>query len=415
MEQRMPVQLKRQGTLSDLRSLEQLPRTFDERVRKARQEYKLLGAPAKWLLRVVVIETIILIAFSIAVTIMFRYASVSAGVVHDDFFMKELAYSLVAIVNVLFFLYFAFDGVLYENKFEMAAFGLTSILLTTRVVFFYATEKGDLHHLEHSVWYTPILALALAVMCATLLLQFVIAVLFLLTWRAFGWKMWKQVQSADKLLLSAFSNYQTFMSILKIDFQFAVSLLVLGGFFLFEGTANTSYALYLDIVVVVLSGIWAVCGWQIMRREFRFAVIPFIGWFIVEPSYIVYKIATFYPHTALIDPPRYANCDYIPCATFTVYGVSAILIRVVLFIMSVRCVRNFDMGLKRVFGTASTEELVRTATVTNPSLPLVAHTSSAMMQHSLSQRLLPDPMDSSAQIPTELDIPVGSPPVYVPV
>ena len=133
--------------------------TFIEDVRQNRDRWFLALTRVQWksltnfckgLLIVCIIQTIILIGFSIASMVMF-----SARLSDQNDIYKEIAYGLLVIVSSIFFIYFAFDAVrsffrhesrvlmppdqvMNENKFEMVAFAAVSILLTVIAYMFYA-------------------------------------------------------------------------------------------------------------------------------------------------------------------------------------------------------------------------------------------------------------------------------------
>lgn len=59
-----------------------------------------------------------------------------------------------------------------------------------------------------------------------------------------------------------FRDYQIFLSVLKVDLQFGVSLILMSGFFLLP---TESYQLWINITVIFLSFAWAAWGWQAVR------------------------------------------------------------------------------------------------------------------------------------------------------
>jgi hypothetical protein len=117
-----------------------------------------------------------------------------------------------------------------------------------------------------------------------------------------------------------------FLSLMKVDLQFGVSLVMLSGFFLF--TVSSSVALWLNVVVIVLSFAWAILGWQMVIRELRWGMVLVFLFAVAEPAYIIYKIIAFYA-PMLFPASERTNCTYSPCILFTVSGASRVL-RVVL-------------------------------------------------------------------------------------
>eukprot|EP00698_Gefionella_okellyi_P002996 TRINITY_DN12823_c0_g1_i1.p1 TRINITY_DN12823_c0_g1~~TRINITY_DN12823_c0_g1_i1.p1 ORF type:complete len:382 (+),score=54.63 TRINITY_DN12823_c0_g1_i1:67-1212(+) len=343
------MQLKTSGSETSLRSEPPAPQTCGERLHRFALEWKLLSSWSRHLARVVLVEGIGLILFELVVIALLRYANLYDSNVQLAQFTQELAYGLVVIVNSIFFVYFAFDAIFNENRFELSAFALTSLVLCGRLVWFFVSERG--------LWLQNTLQrivewMALACMVVVIIMQLLIIWFSVQAWRAFGWKMWKEIRNADKSLLYAFGNYQAYLSALKIDLQFGCSLLILAAFFLYD--PSTSYALYVVIAVIVLSFVWAFYGRYCIRREWRLGMIPFLLFCLAEPTYIIYKIVQLYgtPNTP---SDIYEDCTYVPCLAFAVYGSAAIIIRLLLFFFAIRCWRRFDRGLKRVFGTEAAD------------------------------------------------------------
>lgn len=291
----------------------------------------------------VLCEGIFVIVYEIASMTLLYYAHMAHSDSQSDVtyytFEVELAFALVVILNSIFFIYFAFDAVLNENRFEMTAFGITSLVLTARIIWFFISERWLWTSSAPGRVVEWLALVALIVIC---LAQVVLFILFVQAWKNFGWKLWKEVRNADKKLLYAFGNYQAFMSALKIDLQFGCSLLILAAFFLYD--ASHSYALYVIIAGTVLSFAWAALGWFVIRREKRLGCIPFMLFFVIEPTYIIYKIINLYK------PQEVDPCSSIPCSVLVVYGAGALVVRLLLLFFTIRSIRRFGRGLKRVFG-----------------------------------------------------------------
>ena len=86
-----------------------------------------------------------------------------------------------------------------ENRFEMLAFALVSLLLTSRVVFMFASAKSNLALYPNSVQ-QGIFGLCLAIMILMCIFQVILGILWLQTWRGFGWKLYRTV-GANKTLV----------------------------------------------------------------------------------------------------------------------------------------------------------------------------------------------------------------------
>jgi len=111
-----------------------------------------------------------------------------------------------------------------------------------------------------------------------------------------------------------FRLYQVFLTLLKIDIQFAISLLLMSGFFLITPLYPPSF---LGIVLMVLTVVRAVCGWYGITHEHRGLVAFFLVLMPLEPAYIIYEIVT------LLDPAVHSlyDCSYVPCKLYSATGV----------------------------------------------------------------------------------------------
>lgn len=121
-----------------------------------------------------------------------------------------------------------------------------------------------------------------------------------------------------------------------------VSLVMLSGFFLFSATQ--SVALWLNVAVIIVSFFWAALGWQMVIREMRIGMIFVFAFSIVEPVYIVYKIVSFYGPVSLRPDD---GCTYTPCIMFTLFGIAAIILRGLVVVFAIKCMMNFDRGMKK--------------------------------------------------------------------
>eukprot|EP00698_Gefionella_okellyi_P014879 TRINITY_DN4146_c0_g2_i1.p1 TRINITY_DN4146_c0_g2~~TRINITY_DN4146_c0_g2_i1.p1 ORF type:complete len:378 (+),score=70.49 TRINITY_DN4146_c0_g2_i1:69-1202(+) len=325
-------------------------------------EWQVLTPWGKRMLYIAIVQTLLLILYSIAVMVLNKYIDGE----DSRLFNKDIAYGVLLIVSSLFFVYFAFDGVINENKFEMSAFALVSVLLTIRVIFMYTTAKTTYNTIisnssstAEMMQLAPVsLYLTIAIMIVICVFQVLLGLLFVKAWRGFGWKLYRTV-GANKSLKSYFQDYQVFLSLLKIDMQFGVSLVLLGGFFLFDATS--SVALWINVGVIVLTIFWAIFGWQLVIREVKIGMIFWFLFVVATPAYIIYKVVGFYKPSPEID------CVYAPCILFTLSGAATILFRAALVLYAIKCYRNFDKGMKRVFGTDGAQPKSPSTTLAPPT------------------------------------------------
>ena len=104
-----------------------------------------------------------------------------------------------------------------ENKFEMSAFALVSILLTVRIIFMYGAAKYNAAHAwelanstspiyyswitERNVYYLNVIAsFELAIMIMMLVFQILLTWLFIKAWKDFGWKLYRTVGANKNLI-----------------------------------------------------------------------------------------------------------------------------------------------------------------------------------------------------------------------
>lgn len=327
------VSLQITAMLTDKHLSEELPPISSRRLAPAPAPYRkalsYVSTGAKVLLGLVIVEAVLLLVFAITSAVIVHHSS------HDVyFFVRELTYSIVVIENCIFFVYFAFDGVLYENKFEMTAFALTAIVLIGRVCFFFVTERTDV---RLATTITTVRVMSLVVMNAALVCQVIVSFLFVRTWKGFGWRVWNQAKSAKLRVVSAFNFLQTWVSMMKVDIQLSVSLLPLSCFFLY---APSDWQFSVAMVVLIVNVIWALFGWQAMKRQSVAGIGIFLGFMAIEPAYILFKIYELFA----LDGGRYpaVRCSTsIPCPMFAATGIGIIVLRIALVAVTIKCMTQW--------------------------------------------------------------------------
>ena len=70
-----------------------------------------------------------------------------------------------------------------------------------------------------------------------------------------------------------YGNFRVFLSILKVDLFFVILLLMLGSFFLFKGTRESTVVV--DAVALGASLLWSFVGWYSVRARSGGACLTF--------------------------------------------------------------------------------------------------------------------------------------------
>lgn len=59
--------------------------------------------------------------------------------------------SLVMLVTAIFYLWFAWDAIVFENAFELAACGVLGVAVCARIIYFVVSGLGFLHHITQYI------------------------------------------------------------------------------------------------------------------------------------------------------------------------------------------------------------------------------------------------------------------------
>eukprot|EP00698_Gefionella_okellyi_P022944 TRINITY_DN7704_c0_g1_i1.p1 TRINITY_DN7704_c0_g1~~TRINITY_DN7704_c0_g1_i1.p1 ORF type:complete len:328 (+),score=62.55 TRINITY_DN7704_c0_g1_i1:28-1011(+) len=281
--------------------------------------------------RVLLVQATVLTMFLVA----FGAFSIVVGALQPDFLdmSKTVAYALVLIVSAIFLLYFAYDGVINENKYEVAAFLAVTYLLATRIGWMFITGRW-IDSTRNLPLYIALNYAALAMFVLNVLFAVPNTIYTVRAWKSFGWKMYRNV-GTDRELKEKFRVYQIFLSLLKVDLQFNISLVVLGGFFIFQNVANAD--LWVNIVMVIVTIVWTfLANYAIRQEQFKLFILV-CAFAVVEPTYIIYKMVTLFGPSGqlVVDNPR---------ILFAISGALSIAERILLFFFIVRCYRNWGPG-----------------------------------------------------------------------
>jgi hypothetical protein len=225
------------------------------------------------------------------------------------------------LVNVVFIFLFAIDAVISENAFELFGFLIVNIGVSAFITwqFFYSRANNEVI----TLW------IRFISVCVFTPLNVILSIM---VYRSFGWRMYKKL-GADVELTHMYRTYQQMSSLIKVDLQFALNLVLASGFFV-----KTSLEIGIDIGALVIALLWAALGLVAIRMEHKPSLLLFLTTFILHPGYVVFKIwKTTTDYDKLFVPLIYS------------FGSLSILTRVLEFVWGLRIYFHFGKGLKVVF------------------------------------------------------------------
>ncbi|KNC47761.1 uncharacterized protein AMSG_03988 [Thecamonas trahens ATCC 50062] len=236
---------------------------------------------------------------------------------------RYVYWSILEILTVCFFLYFAWDSVLTENVFELWAFQIATFLASVyAVIQYYSVEEEN----------NTVGAFQLAVI---LTFQVCFWALSYTLHRSFGWWVFRRL-GADIELKSMYKNYQLFLAQVKFDLQFGLLLVMMSTFFF---AAASPVFVFVEIVMLAFTIFYATLGIRGIQREDRRLMHWFFGLGIIAPINIVIKAVLI-----ASDPDDYgANAPY---AQMAVTASLAIINRITVMINGKRAYENFGRGLR---------------------------------------------------------------------
>lgn len=257
--------------------------------------------------------------------------------------------ALILCLATTFMLYTAINGVLSENKFELVSYLFATLLISLCTIYAYVFFPNNGTSPQGIVVWIRLVSV-----CLFCPLNFVIG---WLTYKAFGWKIYRKI-GANITLQRIYTQYQIFLSLLKIDLLFALGLVL--GIGLFQ--LDNSTAFYIDLAMIPFTIMWAMVGWFGVRNEVRISVGFFLALAIIEPSYVVWK-AIGWIHTT---PPSVGGVYTF--VTICAAAVFSIIIRGCVVAFSILTYTNFGKGLKAVFEKESRISTNTNNDVTQPFL-----------------------------------------------
>jgi len=275
-----------------------------------------VSTTAKVFLVVVILECLDVIALTIE------------RVINVPTFDSHVKISLLLCVGSLFLVYFAINGVITENKFELISFIAVTLLVAFYAIYNVVNRVSATGTAEIVLW---IRFVSVCVFCP---LNFILG---WLTYKSFGWKIYRKI-GANSELQSRYQTYQIFMSLVKMDLFMGTTLVLAVGMFQIDDHVE----FYIDLAMLVLTIALAILGWMGIRHEQKTPVYIFLACSVIEPGYIIWKAV------AAITQPSELGGDYFLGAALTI-AVLGIITRVLLVIWCVWALKGFGSGLKSVF------------------------------------------------------------------
>jgi hypothetical protein len=230
-----------------------------------------------------------------------------------------LSYALVIIINCLFNLYFVFHGVLRERREELWAFFVASLLVLAYTAYQYFVSCGDSECLARFI---------LSAILQPFNIGFGLYIIDGMAWLAY------RIGGADQHVQALYSQHCAFISICKVDFQCATTLVILG---------SCSRVLSENAVILSVLGLWISVWWLVLasyasRHEHGLLMALFFLGATLEPAYIIAK---------MIDISNdWAKYESLTSYPLLVLGAVALALRVVVVALGHRVYRAFGKGLK---------------------------------------------------------------------
>ncbi|PWN32441.1 uncharacterized protein FA14DRAFT_161879 [Meira miltonrushii] len=163
-------------------------------------------------------------------------------------------------------------------------------------------------------------------------------------WKEFGWQIYKTI-GADRRLKRAHMHFQIFVCLLKFDFftfiAFCVQLVLV---VLNRDTPEfwvTAFAAPVTLFLLVFA-------WYSIRTELKWGTIGFMIALWGGAGYFAYKLFRIWQNR--LGPYRDVY------KSLTVFSVLALILLLATFLMTIRCMMNFDIGLKAAMARSAEEK-----------------------------------------------------------
>jgi len=270
---------------------------------------KMLNHWSKFFLIMVFFETLVVLVFEIT----------SLMDARDD---ATRYYASITLILMIFFDYFAIDGIFTENVNELVAFIIAHSLLAISHIYQVTTHQTDEQ---------PILDFTLLTLF--IIFQILYIIIAAMLNKEFGWWAFRKLRSGDVKLNALYKKYQLFLTLLKCDFMSGIVQIVQTIILLHQ--VELLYILIpLEVLSAAITLFWAILGYRAMRNESRTATSNFFVLSILSPAMVIYKAYKLISLEAIVDAQVYT------------FAALAILVRCFLLLVAYYLYRNFGKGLK---------------------------------------------------------------------
>jgi len=260
--------------------------------------------------------------------------------------------SSVLIVIMISMTYFAFDSVLFENSFELLGFTVASLVMFIRLIYGIVnvlTETNNHKTMATTTTATNKLPRShVSVLVTSSIVLFIQLTQFLLLiplQKSFGWRSYRLIGTDDSLI-RRYRIYNFFLACIKIDTLLSVLVLMMGLFFVEFDYWLSYVGVGAGMAVSLLSIPLLIVG---VRFEKVVIVVLWCVWAPALPGYLIYKVIVFWIHKGHIHQWNGSTLnDTDLVIVLTILSICTIMMRVLLWIVTVIATLNFGYGLKDI-------------------------------------------------------------------
>ncbi|KAJ1801762.1 hypothetical protein LPJ56_006377 [Coemansia sp. RSA 2599] len=250
-----------------------------------------------------------------------------------------IVYDVIFIVAQLFLLMLCWEAVAHKNTIQIIAATLFNVMCLIYSLIQYTTfyirpsSSAGIFQKDNDMRVLQITTMVVYSLCSV--------AFAMLTWelyQLFGWKTYKKL-GANLALRRAYKWHQILLTLLKLDIFFFISYSVqLATLVLRVSDPETWVQIGVVIpgsVVFLVLSFWAL---KVEKRRVMIVVIICLG---LSPAYFIYKIVRMNVGIDKNNDPYLDSRKYL--TFFIVVTLALILVTVY---VSIRCYRNFGIGLK---------------------------------------------------------------------
>ncbi|TFL07387.1 hypothetical protein BDV98DRAFT_557781, partial [Pterulicium gracile] len=334
------------------------------------------------------IGTITIQAIAVLVMVGITFQQVSNHVVFTDRYKTLSCYLALFALAELFELGMAFDALRMRNIIQLigilvfhlglVVFSGLQILQTHTALVTFIDCDGDTSYVrcggQGTLWRSIqpyLIAVPIITGTAWLIIMFWIKKLY----QEFGWAIFRVV-GADRSMKNMFQWYQIMVCLLKFDF-FCFAGVTMQLLILVLPDSSAEYALTIIAIPVVLLLLIG-CGLA-LQREIKWLMLFSLVLMPAAMSYFLYKLIRFFDRSSR---DRYETV----VATLTIFTVTAFLLLFATFAVGLRCLSDFNRGLRPSKTGRSSTAPTKPSLSTNQSNMSQRH-SSYNAGHTLSPRI----------------------------